>query len=96
MITEEDYIKLLSRTGNAVPVAFREYFSKRTFLFLGYGLNDWNLRILLREVSVPEVKSWAILQNPSPLDRTLWEKRGVDIYDESLEEFVEKLKDFAK
>src|SRR5437867_2655955 len=35
VITEEDYVRFLSRMNNAVPAAFREYFSSRAFLFLG-------------------------------------------------------------
>ncbi len=91
VITEEDYVRFLSRMTNAVPAAFREYFSKRAFLFLGYGLRDWNMRVLLREVSVSEITSWAILQNPSILERKLWERRRVDIFDLSLEEFVSNM-----
>jgi hypothetical protein len=49
VITEEDYVKFLSRMNNAVPAAFREYFSTRAFLFLGYSLRDWNMRVLLKE-----------------------------------------------
>ena len=48
VITEEDYVRFLSRIKNAVPAAFRRHFSARSFLFLGYGLRDWNLRVLLR------------------------------------------------
>jgi len=87
VITEEDYIKFLS-LNNAVPPAFREYFSKRAFLFLGYSLRDWNMRVLLKEVSVSEITSWAILYQPSAFERKLWERRKVDMFDLKLEEFV--------
>ena len=50
VITEDDYVKFLSRmTGqNAVPAIFMKAFRDRHFLFLGYGLRDWNLRVVLR------------------------------------------------
>jgi hypothetical protein len=92
VITEEDYVRFLSRMANAVPAAFREYFSSRAFLFLGYGLKDWNMRVLLKEVNVSEITSWAILQGPSLLERKLWERRGVDIFDLSLEEFTARMR----
>src|SRR5712692_2233959 len=68
VITEEDYIRFLSRMSQAVPGAFRKYFSTRFFLFLGYVLNDWNLCVLLREVSAAEGVSWAILHEPSAFE----------------------------
>jgi len=50
VITEDDYVKFLSRmTGQtAVPALFMKAFRNRHFLFLGYGLRDWNLRVVLR------------------------------------------------
>ena len=92
VITEEDYVKFLSRMNNAVPAAFREYFSERPFLFLGYSLRDWNMRVLLKEVSVPEITSWAILYQPSAFERKLWERRNVDMFDLKLEDFVAKIR----
>ena len=92
VITEEDYVRFLSRMTNAVPPAFREYFSKRAFLFLGYGLRDWNMRVLLKEVSVSDITSWAILQNPTIFERKLWERRRVDIFDLPLETFVARMR----
>ena len=52
VITEEDYIEFLSRmtTNSAVPAQFMRYFRERHFLFLGYGLGDWNLRVVLRNL----------------------------------------------
>jgi len=78
--------------NNAVPAAFREYFSKRAFLFLGYSLRDWNMRVLLKEVSVSDITSWAILYQPTAFERKLWERRKVDIFDLKLEEFVTKIR----
>lgn len=52
VITEEDYVDFLSRmTGHtAVPMSFMRHFRTRHFLFLGYGLRDWNLRVVLRNL----------------------------------------------
>jgi len=52
VITEEDYIEFLSRmtTQSAVPAQFMRHFRERHFLFLGYGLGDWNFRVLLRNL----------------------------------------------
>jgi hypothetical protein len=52
VITEEDYVDFLTRmTGQtAVPAQFMRYFRSRHFLFLGYGLNDWNMRVVLNNL----------------------------------------------
>ena len=46
------------------------------------------MRVLLKEVSVSEITSWAILYQPSAFERKLWERRKVDMFDLKLEEFV--------
>jgi SIR2-like domain len=91
VITEEDYVTFLAKMKNAVPPAFRTYLSHRAFLFLGYGLQDWNLRVLLKQVSNPDMTSWAILQRPSAFERALWRRRKVDIFDMKVEAFVAAL-----
>jgi hypothetical protein len=108
VITEEDYVEFLSRmTANtAVPSLFYEYFRERSFLFLGYSRSDWNLRVILKNLSKllsPKrgvgtdrdediLPSWAIQLHPSELERTLWKNRQVSIFDLTVDEFVAKLK----
>jgi hypothetical protein len=96
VITEEDYVQFLSRINNAVPSAFRTYFRARQFLFLGYGLRDWNLRVLLKKVRPEKVSSsddvsWAIMKNASLFERTLWDGRKVKLYDVDLDAFVTEM-----
>jgi SIR2-like domain len=102
VITEDDYIDFLSRmtTGTAVPKSFLRYFRGRSFLFLGYSLADWNLRVVLRNLGREfeaqsqrrsGTKHWAIQQAPSAIEQWLWQSRGVNVYDMRLETFVEKL-----
>ena len=52
VITEDDYVDFLSRMADrtAVPALFLKAFRDRHFLFLGYGLSDWNLRLVLRNL----------------------------------------------
>ncbi len=98
VITEEDYVGFLLRmTGpnRAVPAVFLEHFQSRNFLFLGYSLRDWNLRVVLETIktrdAVPNRRStpsWAIQWKVSDLERYLWQNRGVTIFDIPLNEFV--------
>jgi hypothetical protein len=105
VITEEDYVDFLSRmtSRTAIPSAFYNYFRTRSFLFLGYGLGDWNLRVILRNLDGylksrsqddddEALPSWAIQRNPSELERKLWDKRNVNIFDMAHDELVAKMK----
>lgn len=110
VITEDDYIDFLSRmTGQtAVPAQFMRHFRTRHFLFLGYGLRDWNLRVVLKNLRTvlpvaddaskqavdeeEDLRSWAIQFKPSELETELWSARKVKIYDVDINEFVEKLR----
>jgi hypothetical protein len=100
VITEDDYIKFLSRMtrNKAIPAIFAEPFQTRHFLFLGYSLGDWNLRVVLNGMERDlrqrgYITSWAIQLNPSLLEQRLWQQREVDMYNMMLEDFVTKLRD---
>ena len=97
VITEDDYIDFLTRMtkNKAIPAIFAEPFQRRHFLFFGYSLRDWNLRVVLnsvdRELRRPrDVRSWAIQLEPSPLERRFWQERGVNVYDMAIDEFLQK------
>ena len=53
VITEEDYVRFLSRMtakGGAIPSRFMLHIRNSSLLFLGYGLRDWNLRVMLEKL----------------------------------------------
>jgi len=98
VITEDDYVEFLTRMTrkSVIPAIFAEPFQTRPFLFLGYGLYDWNLRVILNRIQEfrghPKFKSWAIETLSKPVERKLWEARGVDVYDGiTPEEFLTEL-----
>ncbi|MFN0073879.1 MAG: SIR2 family NAD-dependent protein deacylase [Chloroflexota bacterium] len=113
VITEDDYVEFLTRmvTGTAVPMQFMRHFRERHFLFLGYGLQDWNWRVVLKHLRTqstrvhgdatqssgasrreePGRRSWAIQFRPSDLEKELWDRRDVKIYDVDINSFVDRL-----
>jgi len=98
VIAEDDYIDFLARMtkNKAIPAVFAEPFQSRHFLFLGYGLRDWNLRVVLsrieKDLRRPKgIKSWEIQHQPSPLEQRFWQERGVEVYDMTIDEFVKEL-----
>jgi len=54
LLTEDDYVDFLMEAqadlAQVVPCSIQEALGTTTLLFVGYGLNDWNFRVLLRSV----------------------------------------------
>jgi hypothetical protein len=99
VITEDDYVEFLTRMtrGSVIPQIFAKPFQSRPFLFLGYGLYDWNLRVILNRIQEfrrrPKFRSWAIETLVKPIEERLWLERGINVYDGlTLEEFLDELK----
>lgn len=111
VITEEDYVDFLSRmTGQtAIPALFMRHFRTRHFLFLGYGLRDWNFRVVLKNLrdapptvgrsdapddeEEEDIRSWAIQYRPSTLETELWNARQIRIYDVDINQFVQRMRE---
>ena len=96
VITEDHYIDYLTRTdiSSIVPVTVARKLKRSNFLFLGYGLRDWNLRVILYRIWGEQklsYASWSIQLDPDPLDERLWRRRDVEILDIGLEEYVDRL-----
>ena len=65
VVTEDDYIDYLAQTevASAVPVALAAKLRRSHFLFLGYTMADWNLRVLLHRLWGDQplsYRSWAV------------------------------------
>lgn len=96
IITEDDYIDHLTRTDffNRLPIKIAEKLRDRysNFLFMGYRLRDWNLRIICRRIwgeEGPKSKSWALGLDPDPVETEFWNKRNVrTLRDGDLQQYV--------
>ena len=96
-MTEDDYIDYLAHAelASVVPVTLAAKLRRSHFLFLGYGLQEWNLRVFLRRVwgsDRVDYRSWAVHPGPGPIVRELWRARGVETYDVALDEYVDELR----
>jgi SIR2-like domain len=97
VITEDDYIQylVLGDISNLIPATLKAKLVRSNFLFLGYSLRDWNLRAILHRIwSAQKARwnSWAVQHNPDELDEEAWAKRGVQILDIGLDDYVAELK----
>ncbi|HEX5736301.1 MAG TPA: SIR2 family protein [Blastocatellia bacterium] len=98
VITENDYVDFLTRMtkNKAIPAIFAEPFQTRAFLFLGYSLRDWNLRVVLNRIEnemqrKKGIKSWGIQYRPSPLESRFWQDHNVETYGLTIDEFINQL-----
>ena len=76
-VTEEDHVKFLGIQNPFPPCLFSIIQKKDTrILFLGYGLQNWNFRVMLRRLSDLAFKnmqkSWAIQRETSSAEREIW------------------------
>jgi len=100
VVTEDDYIGYLARgdVASAVPVALAAKLRRSHFLFLGYGLREWSLRLVLDRISAGEplgYRSWAVVGEVRPLERQLWQARDVDLLEQPLEQYVSALAQYV-
>ncbi len=88
----EDYIALMATDGLPVPSPVRNLMHRKSFLFLGYGLGDWNIRTILTAVmgqrEPGEMGDYAVMQNPSPASHAYGKRRDINVYDTCLEAFA--------
>ncbi len=102
VITEDHYIDYLAYKDIAqqLPAQLLEKMSWSHFLFLGYSLRDWNLRVILHRIWGEQkfkYKAWAVngsvlfRDKPELLEQDFWRLRDVDIIKLPLDDYAESL-----
>jgi SIR2-like domain len=98
VITEDDYLDFLQHTelSSLIPNTLLPTLQTNHFLFLGYKLQDWNIRVILQRIWEEQEqrwKSWAVQHETTPLDQMFWMQRGVKIQIVDLIDYVRALED---
>jgi len=93
VITEDHYIDYVARTNvsKLIPAALMARMRTSHFLFLGYGMRDWNLRVVLHYVWSQQVRrfgSWAVQDRPDEIDERFWQRHRVEIVRARLEDWL--------
>jgi hypothetical protein len=96
VITEDHYIEYLAHTDiiSQLPSVVTDKLRNSSYLFLGYGLRDWNLRAILRRIWGQQSMtygSWAVQKDVDVIERAFWGKRNVQILSLDLEEYFDLL-----
>jgi hypothetical protein len=92
VITEDHYFDYPFYTE--IPITIRQEFQRRRFLYLGYSLSDWNLRMIFRRIwkeQKLDMDSWTINFEENPVQRLFWERRKVKYIVASLEDYIHDL-----
>jgi hypothetical protein len=97
VVSEDDYIDYLTHAevASVIPVTLVARLRRSHFLFVGYGLEDWSLRVFLRRVWGRDrvaYRSWAVEPTPGPLAREFWRERDVDVFVVPVDEYVGELR----
>jgi hypothetical protein len=98
VITENHYIDYLSHTADIktlIPINIASRMMQSHFLFLGYSLKDWNLRVILNRLfrdATVGWNSWAVQPKPDSIEDRSWYRRGVELLDARLEDYIEQLR----
>jgi hypothetical protein len=96
VVTEDDYIDYLADgdVGGAIPVGLAAKLRRSHFLFLGYGMREWNLRLVLGRMWGGErvaYRSWAVRAEAQSLERQFWRARDVDLLEVPLDDYAAAL-----
>jgi hypothetical protein len=96
VITETDFVDYLtdSDVWNVLPKPITAKLKESHLLFIGYGLRDWNLRVMLHRAwsqQLLKLESWAIRDDADAVDVTLWQHRLVTTLPHDLKPFIAAL-----
>jgi hypothetical protein len=96
VVSEDDHIDHLAQAeiSVVVPVEIAARLRRSHFLFLGYPLDAWSLRVFLHRVWGRErvgYRSWAVGHGLGALEQELWRERGIESFDLRLDEYLEAL-----
>jgi hypothetical protein len=104
--TEDDVVQFLARIFReepGLPRPIKELFEKRSFLFIGYGLRDWNVRVLIRALRFNNpsdwIKSFAVQRRPGPpfgadFDAAVTyfgRRESISVFDRDASDFMDEL-----
>jgi hypothetical protein len=97
VISENDYIAYLAGDlEKLLPSNIARVMRASRFLFLGYSLSDWNLRVMLFHhvwARHRDLRSWAIQPEPSKIDVKFWEHKKIELVETDLTSWTEAMID---
>ena len=96
VVTEDDHLDYL-RTGDVaggIPVSLAATLRRSHFLFVGYAVRDWCLRLVLNRICADAplaYRSWAVTQTAGPTEGELWRRVGAELVRGDLDGYAASL-----
>lgn len=96
LVTEDQHIEYLSRSRiqSLIPVQILDKLVNSHWLFLGYPMADWALRVFVNRVWQGQQlasRSWAVEEDPGPLEDDYWSHVGVEMVPCALADYLSGL-----
>lgn len=93
ILTIEQYVN--HRKGrNKLFSRFTELAGEYTTVFIGYQLEDPDIRAILQELDSPEMsrpRHYVVTPHPSSLDKKVWESKRIDTIEGTFDDFIAEL-----
>jgi hypothetical protein len=95
VITENDYVTYLADNTleSLLPRRLLKKLQTNHLLFMGYSLQDLNLRVFLQRLkrSHRSYRAWAVVRDENTADRVFWERSGIQIIPIPLADYLSGL-----
>ncbi len=96
VLTEDHYIDYMvtDQIVRVIPVQILNKLTGSNCLFLGYAMQDWSLRVLLKRVwqgRPLKNTSWAIEREPDSLEKASWKPFEVELLASSPDDYANEL-----
>ena len=96
VITEDDYIGYLTQgpVESLIPLQILNKIRDSHFLFLGYRMRDWSVRVFLQRIwgeHPLEARSWVVDPGLDLVERQLWDHFGVKVIEAPVGEFLNQM-----
>jgi len=95
VLTENDYVTYMAddTLEGLLPRRLLNKLQTNHLLFMGYSLQDWNLRVFLQRLKRARrsYRGWAIVRDENQADIIFWQKQEVDLIAINLSQYLEGL-----
>ena len=104
VITESDHLKFLGRLENQhtkIPTKFSRLLRRRPMLFIGYTLDVWHYRLVMRVFQSvgtrgPRAVTLAVRKPASKMEEIAWKRLGTDLIPLDPNEFANRVSEAMK
>lgn len=99
IISDDDYVAYVSQMNTSdgvIPADLIPKMQNKPFLFLGYSLNDWNVRSIFetfrkKRNQMLQTRDFAVMRSVKDFEKIFFDKNNVHIYETDLNTFIEGL-----